>query len=104
MIKGYETLVEEIEQSNFSPEEKFRIANFVNELFKYSEAKGLGSIPPIEPTPASAPIEPPKEEEPQPLPPPVNVVKPSKVKKQKVTLKDLGIEDDLDDLLKDLGI
>jgi len=109
MIKGYETLIDEIEQSNFSPEEKFRIQNFVNQLFEYTNSKGFGSIPPSEPTPASAPIEPPKQEEPQPLPPPINVEKPKKEKqvkpkKQKVTLKDLGIEDDLDDLLKGLGI
>lgn len=109
MIKGYETLADEINQSNFSPEEKFRITTFVNDLFAYSQAKGFGDIPPAEPTPAPAPIEPPKQEEPQPLPPPINVEKVKKEKqvkpkKEKITLKDLGIEDDLDDLLKGLGI
>jgi hypothetical protein len=101
MIKGYETLVEEINSSNFSPEEKFRLESFVNQLFEYSNSKGFGSIPPSEPKPAPAPIEPPKQEEPQPLPPPVNVVKPKKQKKQTISLKDLGIEDDLDKLISD---
>lgn len=103
MIKGYETLVEEINQSNFSPEEKFRLENFVNQLFEYNNSKGFGSIPPTEPVPAPAPIEPPKQEEPQPLPPPVNVVKTKKTKKEKISLKDLGIEEDLDELFKDFN-
>lgn len=108
MIKGYETLVEEINQSNFSPEEKFRLEGFVMQLFEYSKSKGLGDIPPTEPTPAPAPTEPPKQEEPQPLPPPINVDKPKKEKivkpKKQVTLKELGIEEDLDTLLGGLDL
>jgi hypothetical protein len=103
MIKGYETLVEEINKSNFSPQEKFQLESFVNQLFEYSNSKNFGSVPPAKPTPASAPIEPPKQEEPQPLPPPINVVKTKKPKKEKISLKDLGIEEDLDELFKDFN-
>ena len=105
MIKGYETLVEEINQSNFSPEEKFRLENFVTKLFEYSNSKGFGFIPPIEPKPAPAPIEPPKEVEPEPLAPPVNVKKERKIKtKKQITLKELGIEDDLDKLINEIDL
>ena len=110
MIKGYETIFEEIQQSNFSPEEKFRLENFVSKLFEFNESKSFGSIPQVEPIPAPAPIEPPKkEEEIQILPPPVNVEQPKKQrivkpKKEKISLKDLGIEEDLDKLLEDLDL